>query len=141
MSEVITELETLFPTGKQVTIGTAEAQKTITITPFKFGQLGAAMKAAQPISAALMESFGSPNQMDAMMSLMAESGDHMVNLVVVGTGLPRKEVEQLGLDDALSCMIGVLEVNGDFFVRKVLPTLKGNMAGLAALVPSAGQTS
>ena len=115
-----TSLETLFPTGKTTTVRGVE----ITIKPFRFGDLSKVFKAADPILGTLLSALNAGNgQFEAISKVVAESGDNVVDLMVIGTKQPRAWVEELDMDEGIDLFISILEVNADFFVRKVLPGL------------------
>lgn len=126
------ELEVINPVGKQIKI----KDENLTITPFKFGELPRVFRAVDPILVELTNALQHRNNHAAMLSaLMASAGDNVLDLITVGVRKPREWVEQLDSDEGLELFAAVLEVNVDFFVKKVLPRLNKT---LEAVVP--GQT-
>jgi len=120
-------LETLFPTGKEVTIN----GETLTIKPFRFGDLSKVFKAADPILGTLFTALSSgTTQFEAISKVMSEAGDNVVDLMIIGSKQPRSWVEDLDMEEGINLFISILEVNADFFVRKVLPGLNNRIEKL-----------
>lgn len=132
-----TELEVLFPTGKEVTV----AGEVLRITPFKAGQLPRVFKAVDPISAYIYQAFTNNiegNAATVITSIMAQGGDNVLELASIGARKPRAWVDDLELDELIAVVSAVLEVNVSFFVQKVLPTITNSLAKVAQV---SGQTS
>lgn len=118
------KLETLFPLGKQLTI----RDVNLTIKPFRFGELSRVFKAADPIFSSLFTALKQGNnQIEMITTIVAESNDSIVDLIQISTKQPREWIEQLDIDEGVELFMSVLEVNGDFFVRRVLPGLNDRM--------------
>ena len=118
------QLETLFPLGKQLTI----RDVNLTIKPFRFGELSRVLKAADPIFSSLFTALKQGNnQIEMITTIVAESNDSIVDLIQISTKQPREWIEQLDIDEGVELFMSVLEVNGDFFVRRVLPGLNDRM--------------
>jgi hypothetical protein len=121
------ELEVLLPQGKQVSIKNAN----ITITPFKFGELPKVFKAIEPISNVLFSAVnGGSNQIGIISSILAQGGDNVLDLMVIGSRQPREWIEQLEMDEGVDLLTAILEVNVGFFVQKVLPMVNDRMEAL-----------
>ena len=112
------ELTTLFPTGKEITI----SAENLTIKPFKFGELPKVFKIVQPMAAAFATLQAQrENPATAIAGLIATGGDHILDLMVIGSHKPREWIDNLDMDEGATLLTAILEVNADFFIRKVLP--------------------
>ena len=128
MIDPTTQLQQLFPIGKEVTI----ADKTLRITPFKLGELPRVFKAIEPITALIIEALGSKqSQITSITNIMVKGGENVIDLMTIGSRQPRAWLEQLEMDAAVDLLSAVLEVNISFFVQKVLPTLHKAMEQVA----------
>ena len=126
----MTDLETLFP-GREITVG----KEALTLGPFAFGQLPKAAKLLQPISASLSDTgVFSVGKVDGevqfglaadwpmrIVDLLAAGGDGLLDFIAFAANKPREWVDGLGADDGVALTKALLEVNADFFVRRVLP--------------------
>lgn len=121
----MSELSTLFPQGKIITVG----EKEFTIKPFKLGQLPSVFKCLEPISAKLFSAISdqSINDPATIVNLVAVGGEHIMELIKIGTSETREWVEDLDLDQAVDLFTTIIEVNADFFIHKVLPKLNQQM--------------
>lgn len=119
------EMNTLFP-GKEIQLNTGE---TITIKPFTFGQLPKAIKIGQKIGGLLANmyqqgKFEDQSQTSAnLMLILSEGGEDLINLMSLGINKPRDWFDQLQGDDGLNLTIAFLEVNIDFFTKKMMPQI------------------
>ena len=134
------DLDTLFP-GQDVTV----AGQTITVKPLTFGQLPKATKLLQPVIKALRASGaiganptsdtekpeGAPGKGDRLaidfisswVDTVAAGGEDLLALVGYAIDKPRDWFDALSMDDGVALVRAVVEVNGDFFGRRVLPML------------------
>lgn len=119
------EMNTLFP-GKEIQLNTGE---TIIIKPFTFGQLPKAIKIGQKIGGLLANmyqqgKFEDQSQTSAnLMLILSEGGEDLINLMSLGINKPRDWFDQLQGDDGLNLTIAFLEVNIDFFTKKMMPQI------------------
>ncbi len=142
----MTDLETLFP-GREISAG----GEKLTLQPFTFGQLPKAAKLLQPISTSMSDTgvfsvnniggevqFGlAPDWPVRIVDLLASGGDGLLDFIAFAANKPREWVDKLGADDGVALTKALMEVNADFFVRRVLP-----MLGLVpAAAPSDGANS
>lgn len=128
----MSDLNTLMPQGKEIRIRDAN----LTIKPFKFGELPKVFKAVDPISKALFDGLVGGNQIEAITKLVANGGDNIIDLMVIGSKQSREWVEDLEMDEGIDVFAAILEVNASFFVQRVLPTLNSRMEAVQA-----GQTT
>ena len=114
------ELTNLFPTGKEVSI----QAENLTIKPFKFGELPKVFKLVTPMAAALSTlQQNRDNPATAIAGLIANGGDSILDLMVIGSHKPREWIDNLDMDEGATLLTAILEVNADFFIQKVLPVI------------------
>jgi len=101
------------------------ADQEVIIRQIRIGQLPAVLRAVQPLSHMLMQA--APLDIKSMLMLYA---DDCLTLLQVLSGRPRDWVDALEVDDAIALFSALLEVNLDFFVRRVLPLLPQVMGQL-----------
>ena len=123
----MSQLNTLLPQGKELKI----RDENLTIKPFKLGELPKVFKAIDPISKALFEAISkSGNQVEMITGLVANGGENLIDLMVIGSKQSREWVEDLELDEGIELFGAILEVNASFFVQKVLPNLNKKMEAI-----------
>ena len=88
----------------------------IDLTPIKVGDLPAFARAVQPIAASLS---ASPD----WLALLADHGEAVIEAIGVASRRPRDWVASLDLDEAVRLAESVFEVNADFFIRRLLPSV------------------
>ena len=86
------------------------------LTPLKVGDVPAFARAVQPVAASLS---ASPD----WLALLAEHGEAVIDAVAIASRRPSEWVTSLALDDAVRLAEAVFEVNADFFIQRVLPSL------------------
>lgn len=124
----MSDLSILFPT-QHLDIG----GRTVSISPFKFGQLPRAMAKAKHVFGHLAELVskkeGSQSlEIGLIMSAMEVGGDDLIDLIVMCSNVDREFVSGLGIDEGIKLTGAFLEVNLGFFVQKVLPEFQAAMA-------------
>ena len=88
----------------------------LALTPLKVGDVPAFARAVQPVAASLS---ASPD----WLALLAEHGEAVIDAVAIASRRPPEWVTNLALDDAVRLAEAVFEVNADFFIQRVLPSL------------------
>ena len=86
------------------------------LTPIRVGELPAFARAVQPVAVSLS---ASPD----WLALLAEHGEAVIDAVAIASRRPPEWVTNLALDDAVRLAEAVFEVNADFFIQRVLPSL------------------
>ena len=108
------------------------------LTPLKVGDVPAFARAVQPVAASLS---ASPD----WLALLAEHGEAVIDAVAIASRRPSEWVTKLALDDAVRLAEAVFEVNADFFIQRVLPSLTEAATRvsqtLGARIPGAMQSS
>lgn len=124
------EMDILFPEGKILTIGGEE----ITIKPLTFGQIPKASKMVAPIIKAMAKcELAGDSIIDVAgnwVDILAIGGDDLLNLIGWAIGKDRAWFDTLQMDDGVDLVKSVIEVNADFFTKKVMDRLNlGALAG------------
>jgi hypothetical protein len=112
------------------------AGEHLDLTPLKVGEVPAFARAVQPIAASLS---ASPD----WLAILAEHGEAVIAAIAIATRRPIEWVAGLDLDEAVRLAELVFEVNADFFIRRLLPsvtqaaarigqTLEGQMPGVVS---------
>ena len=108
------------------------------LTPLKVGDVPAFARAVQPVAASLS---ASPD----WLALLAEHGEAVIDAVAIASRRPSEWVTNLEIDDAVHLAEAVFEVNADFFIQRVLPSLTEAATRvsqtLGARIPGAMQSS
>ncbi|GIX24903.1 MAG: hypothetical protein KatS3mg122_2134 [Caldimonas sp.] len=112
----MTDFETFPPVPKVVTVaGTA-----VELTPIRLGELPRLLAAVRPIAADFSADLSAePDWLD----LLARHGEAVLELLTLATRRDRAWIEGLALDEAVTLACAVFEVNADFFVRRVAPSI------------------
>ena len=108
------------------------------ITPIRVGEIPALLAAVRPFAHRLVD--GEPDWLE----LLADHGDALIKAIAVASRQPQDWVAALTMDDAIRLATTLFEVNADFFVQRVVPTIQhaaarinAQMSGpLAGLTPS-----
>ena len=90
--------------------------ESLELTPLKVGDVPAFARAVQPAAASLS---ASPD----WLALLALHGEAVIEAVAIASRRPPEWVSGLALDDAVRLAEAVFEVNADFFIQRVLPSL------------------
>jgi hypothetical protein len=142
----MSDIDILYPEGKAVTV----QGESLVIKPYAFGQIAKVSKLAYPILKALSDggllkmatvdgkatlSIAS-DWMARIVEIMGIGGEELLSLVAFSTGKPRDWLDTIALDEGIELTKAIIEVNSDFFVKRILPMLSGNPTN-----PSDGDTS
>ena len=131
MMDVMTDtLASLPPVPSSIVIG----GESIDLSPLKVGEVPAFVRAVQPVAASLS---ASPD----WLALLAEHGEAVIEAVAIASRRPTDWVTGLELDDAVRLAEAVFEVNADFFIRRVLPSLTEAATRIGTRMPGAMRSS
>lgn len=108
------------------------------ITPIRVGEIPALLAAVRPFAHRLVD--GEPDWLE----LLADHGEALIKAIAVASRQPQDWAAALTMDDAIRLATTLFEVNADFFVQRVVPTIQhaaarinAQMSGpLAGLTPS-----
>ena len=114
------------------------AEIVLAITPIRIGEIPALLAAVRPFAHRLVD--GEPDWLE----LLADHGEALIKAIAVASRQPQDWVAALTMDDAIRLATTLFEVNADFFVQRVVPTIQhaaarinAQMSGpLAGLTPS-----
>lgn len=121
------QLEILFPTGKEITI----RELVYIIKPFKLGQIPKVLKSINPIINLFGQLVGQErNKLEVITGILTNGGENILELIGLATNQPMEWVNDLELDEGIELLTGILEVNSDFFIKRVLPILTNGVATL-----------
>lgn len=124
------ELDALADTPLTVTVG----GRSLAITPVRVAELPAMLRACEPIFAQLAGG-------DVAAALL-HNPDAAIAAIAVGARLSRADIDALGLDELIELGGAVLQVNADFFARRLAPAFVSASEkvakALAGSTPSSG---
>lgn len=121
------DLLTILPTPVTVTI----KGEAVPINLIKVGKLAAVMAVLQPIAHLLPKAGAKPEkaQID-FPAIVIQHTPAAIDLVMLLTDKPREWVEDLDMFELVSLLTAIVEVNLDFFIQKVLPSVSVGMEKL-----------
>ena len=119
------QLEVLFPSTRVLTIN----DEQITVGPIKFGQLNKMTKVIQPVFGMLkaqVDLSQGEQQVGAQVIelLFTNCGDAIGELVSIACNKPQIWVDELTSDQVIEIVLAFVEVNRDFFSKKILPLIQ-----------------
>jgi hypothetical protein len=123
----MTDFETFPPVPQVVTV----AGVAVELTPIRLGELPRILAAVRPIAADLSADLSA--QPD-WLALLARHGEAVLELLTLATRRDRAWIEALALDEAVTLAAAVFEVNADFFVRRVAPSIASAGERLAPIL-------
>lgn len=127
-----------------VPLAVAVGGREIAITPIRVAELPAMLRACTPIFYMLAEG-------DVMSALMRDP-ESAIEAIAVGARMKRAELDALELDELVLLGGAVMQVNADFFARRLAPAfieasgkvataLAGSMPSLDLSVPGSSATT
>lgn len=108
------------------------AERTLTITPVRVGDLPAFIAAIEPMAREL--STGD------LLGALSRHADALILATALGAGVERAWLEERTADDLVRLASAVVEVNADFFVRRLVPAIEQAAQQLTSLTDSGGTT-
>jgi hypothetical protein len=127
------ELEIVSPPE---TVVNFEGQQ-ITISPIRMGKLQAFTAAVKPVAQDLILAL---NGSGDLLTTIELHGSRLIDAVHIGSGVPRDQLENCLPDEFITLAAAVVEVNADFFARRLLPAVRGAIDGVSKTM-KAGQQS
>lgn len=133
------EVELLFPKGKDVSL----KGKTYHVKPFGFGQFPIILKMMDGFSAENLKEQG--NTAETLFMLIKDNAAGIIEICALAVGEKKEFFLDLPPDEGLTLIQAILEVNVDFFTKRLLPILTGMFEKLtesvgAASLPSSSKT-
>lgn len=112
------DLSVIFETkSRDVQVG----ENTVTVTPIKMGNLQAFTQAIKPIASDVLDAMEGSGDLLTTIEL---HGERMIEAVRIGTGIERQRLDEMLPDDFVRLASAVVEVNADFFIKRLLPAMK-----------------
>lgn len=90
---------------------------TFTVSPLTVGQIPSFARAIRPIAPALQG-----GEAD-WLGLLADHGDAVIAAVSIASSITPKDLAALGPDEFVALATACMEVNMDFFVRRLTPAV------------------
>lgn len=112
-------------------------EKKIEVKPLAVKNLARAAKLAAPVVSAVSD--GRMEQGD-MLGLL-ERTDEIIELCALATGVDKAWIGELNGAELLQIATAVVEVNADFFIRRLLPAATEAMQGIAGKVGQLASSS
>lgn len=119
---------------------TLSDRKDVVVSPLRVRQLGPFTRAVRPVANDLLLAIESGD----FLTTIELHSDRVIEAVAVATGEAEEYIGELYPDDLVRLIRAVVEVNTDFFIRKLAPELTKTLAGmqgsLAEKIKEATQT-
>ena len=104
------------------------------LTPLKLGEIPGFARAIRPLASSLSVS---PD----WLALLDEHGEAVIEAVAIASRRPKDWLAGLELDDAVRLTEAVFEVNADFFIQRVWPSLSEAAAQIGTRMAGAKPSS
>ncbi len=126
----------MLPTIPQITIP-LRGHDNIILEPMRMAKLKAFSDAVEPVITqvfTLLED--EQNSKQNIVQMITQHYDNLVSIVCVAcTGVNKEKIDDMLPDDFVNLVGGVIEVNADFFVQNLLPTILGRVESLKSKIP------
>jgi len=124
------DLDILNPPEKKVQFQGRE----VVISPVRMGKLQPFTVAIKPVA---QDIFLALTGSGDLLTTIELHGDRMILAVSIGSGIKIDEINEALPDEFLRLATAVVEVNADFFVRKLLPEVRAAVETMGQIVKSA----
>jgi hypothetical protein len=111
------------------------------IRPLKMRQLPAFARALQPALPKLAPLFADEDngmEISDLVGVVGDHGDDLMDAVAIGASLDKDVIDDMDPDVFLELALVVLEVNMDFFAKRLLPKVGGQLETLTQQMEAAG---
>lgn len=122
------ELDALVPQPVTVRAGGVD----YAITPITTRELPAMLKACQPVLAELATG--------DMMAAFMNQAESVIAATAIGARVSRASLDELALDELLTLAAAVVEVNADFFARRIAPAITAAAERVAKALAGSSST-
>lgn len=128
------ELSTLLAEPGRVEIG----GRTVEVKPLTVRQLAPFARVLRPLAGELEQLLGGAGpSLDGWLGLIEAHGERLIDAAeIAAPALSHEQIEALPLDEFAALVMAVLEVNTDFFARRLLPSLEGKVAAVTQRIES-----
>lgn len=114
------------------------AGSDVTIKPITMGRLSQFSAAIAPIASEVM---GAIDGNGDMISAIINHSDRLIDAVHVATGIDKNALNDCLPDEFLGLAAAVIEINTDFFARRLLPSLKISAEGVRKSLSAAKENN
>lgn len=108
--------------------------EAVAVAPLTLAQVPAFARAVRPMMATLLQLVReqqTEGKIDVdIVGLLDDHGEALIRAIAVATGKSEQWVGGLGLDETVRLVEKVVEVNFDFFIHRLLPTMMQTQATL-----------
>lgn len=104
------------------------------VTPIRVKELPAFLRALHPVINILTDSSDLPG-------LFISHSEEIIAATAIGLRLSRAQVDEFGVDDLLAAATLVVEVNMDFFVKRVQPAFQRALSSAAGRLTGSTMSS
>lgn len=108
-------------------------ERTILVTPIKIRELPAFVRALEPIFGALA--------VGDLAGTLVHNAEALIEAVRIGARIDRAWLDERDCDALLALAEAVIEVNADFFIRRLLPRLEAAAETIGKLSSLPASTS
>ena len=108
-------------------------QRLESIQAVKVAQLPAFLREVMPVAQQLLAG--------DWISVLGTEPDRVIKATAIGANVPREWLDEQDVDTLVSMAARVVEVNADFFVRRVLPTFEVAAERVTKALEQASQSS
>jgi hypothetical protein len=123
----MSDLETLYPEAAVVKVGGQE----IEIKPLTIGQIPKITRLLREVPLNLNpDAIGTSSY---WLGLIGDHGEDVIAAIATASGQKNETIAGLAIDDFVALAVKVIEVNADFFTRKVMPAASQALSGLTLL--------
>jgi len=130
---VDTSLDAFVPLVVTVNVG----HLSVAVTPITVGQLPRFVKALRPMRSIFEAKDGLAELEIDWLEVVADHGDSVIDAVLAATSLSRNFVEKLSPDEFITLAGAVIEVNVDFFARRLMGALTDTMTRVVSRLSGA----
>lgn len=131
----MSDLEKVIPSPVTVTVTVGGQKESVLVNQIKVGQLPDVLRVSHRLMPAVEDGKFDPKV------LFMEHTDDVLDLIAICTKKSRDWVDELDIPDGIALFVAVLEVNLDFFVQNVLPSLLQATAAISDVVRSVGTST
>lgn len=111
---------------------TLDAARAREIQPVRVKDLPAFLAAIEPVAREAIDG--------DMFAALAKNASKLIEATAIGAGVPRKELDEAGIDVLVVLATRVIEANADFFARSVLPEVAAAAERIEAAFASLSTT-
>ncbi len=122
------DVNLLYPEGKDVTVNS----KTYKVKPFSLVQFPKVLKLFEEVAQAALPE----DKKELMTILVLRHSDKIIPLITIALKEEQNKDFDMQMDEAMDVLQAILEVNGGFFVQRLLPKLSTVLGALSKLVTS-----